>query len=187
MAIANKKPRMTELCPLCHQEGKERPLKYEPGGKFAHFCDDGHEFPDMEKLATLLAAMHMKKAPVVAEPLAEVDLPPQVGIVIGDMDQARIQSILGPFTDSSSLFGALFAFNEELKHQREQVAKLNALRSQQLTGATAPATGGDMSIEVFIPEEHIQPTMDVAEACGMDVTNYMRQRIKEGFTNGWYS
>lgn len=200
-AIKNK-PKPADICPLCYQANLETELQYRPGSKFSHFCERGHEYDDRELLSTLMmkiakvrGSTAMTKPQPVPESGPEVKpqqpapvepVPPMVPdtlFVVNEIDQQRLKTVLGNFTDGSSLFGAVFALNEELKYAKSRVERLDAgtevIKTENL--------GGDMPITVIIPEAHVQTLKDTSSGFGMSVDKYMTLRVSEGLTNRWYT
>jgi nitroreductase len=92
------------------------------------------------------------------------------------IDCARLAGLLGDFTDSSSLFGAVFALNQELRDTKELLAM-----AQGVTEGT-----GDVTIQLTIPERHVASIKDVAEANEMDIGRYMNLRVTEGLDAMWF-
>jgi hypothetical protein len=200
-AIKNK-PKSADICPLCYQANLETELQYRPGSKFMYFCERGHEYDDREALSNLMMKIAKVRGStsILATPDPAADLepvpetetpkaerapapPPPVGLLVNEIDQARLKSVLGNFTDSSSLYGAVFALNEELKDLKSRVERLNGQKELMAT----EKLGGDMPITVLIPEAHVQTLKDTAAGFGMSVEKYMTERVAEGLKNYWYS
>jgi|GEM_PF-3519020 hypothetical protein len=190
MAVANK-PKPRELCPACYKAGIEADLTYKPGGKYSHYCVNGHQWDDREKLQSELMEMsallrEKKKAEVqqMEIPAAQPEVQVDTRIKIDPIDKERIKSIVGSeFNDSSSLFGLIFAMNETVKDLREKVERAEA---RVLVQGTVRKIGGDFPITVNIPERHVESIKDVAESGGMSIERYMQARIEEGLDNLWY-
>jgi len=194
-----EKPR--SLCPRCYlNDGTDVDLQYRLGQSQPLACEKGHVFTDREELSELTRVMlgrkkaSMKKpepvpAPTVPEPTPGEQ--PKV-VVTGDstvrfsngpkpreispIDCARLAGLLGDFTDSSSLFGAVFALNQELRDTKELLAM-----AQGVTEGT-----GDVTIQLTIPERHVASIKDVAEANEMDIGRYMNLRVTEGLDAMWF-
>jgi hypothetical protein len=192
MAVANK-PKPRELCPACYDLGVEIDLQYKPGGQFTHFCSNGHQWADRDQLSAALMKMSSqirakRTAAIAAAAPASSDAPQEIiddRIKIDPIDKERMRSLLGAdFTDSSSLFGLIFAQNENIKDLREKVERAEARVMVQ----TMPRKiGGDVPITVNIPERHVEPIKDIAESGGMSIERYMQAKIEEGLDNLWYS
>ena len=197
MPALKNKPRPADICPLCYQANLETELQYRPGSKFAYFCERGHEYDDREALSNLMmkiakirGSTAMAKSEPEPPPEPEPDVPveavphvvPENLFVVNEIDQQRLKTVLGNFTDSSSLFGAVFALNEELKDLKSKVERLDGKKDLFET----EKSGGDMPITVLIPEAHVQPLKDTASGFGMTVERYMSGRIAEGLTNLWF-
>lgn len=104
------------------------------------------------------------------------------GIHISPIDFARLSSILGHFTDSSSLFGAVFALNQQLAEAREMIQRQQAAwQASEMT-----KIGGDAQVQILIPERHVGPLNDIAMANGMDITRYLNARVEDGLDNFWF-
>lgn len=160
-----------QACPTCHAEGKDGILQYQPG-KFAHYCQHGHEFTDSEQLRALLAGLPKPEPPPTAPP------PPASQVVIDDENKARLQTILGQaFTDASSLYGAVFALTQQLADARDNQAKAAAAQDRVL--------GGDLVLSIRIPERHVVPMTDVAISGGLTPEQFMNIRMAEFLDNNW--
>jgi hypothetical protein len=106
-----------------------------------------------------------------------------VSVSIGRVDKVRLESILGSFNDSSTLFGSVFAMNEELGQLRD---KFNRSIKATPNGSVGEEGNGDMAFRAIIPERHVQPIKDLAEGNGLTVEEYMNSRIEEGMDGMWY-
>jgi hypothetical protein len=182
-AVANK-PKPRTLCPLCYNSGVEVDLNFTG---MIHKCGNGHEFADRDELSALSLEMNKKRrvaAPKVEEPTASVAVqpPPDNRVYIDDIDKQRIESILGPFGDSSTLFGNLFAMNETIKDLREKLQRAE----DRIVISQIRKMGGDHSLSLSIPERHVQPIKDIADSGGMSVERYMQAKFEEGLDNLWY-
>ena len=187
-AVKNK-PRPRDLCPDCWKDGKDTDLIYRPGGRYSHFCSEGHQWDDRKVLADALMEMAKVKRAVEPEPVAPPPppdaippAPPDNRMRIEDIDLLRLQSILGNFTDSSSMFGAVFAMNEQMKEMREQVT----LAESRASASQIKAIGGDVVISVVIPERHVESITDISKSGQMTMEKYMNDRIEDGLDNAWY-
>jgi hypothetical protein len=182
VAVANK-PKPRNLCPTCFDAGIENDLTFQ--GR-QHSCQAGHQFEDREVLSNLVLEMNKKRRaatpkepePTPAAPLA----PPDNRIFIDDIDKERITSIVGEFTDSSSLFGNIFALNEGIKDVREKLQRAE----DRMMISQVRKVGGDHAITLNIPERHVQPVKDIAESGGMSVERYMQAKFEEGLDNLWF-
>jgi predicted DNA binding CopG/RHH family protein len=172
--------------------GLEIDLQYKPGGQFTHFCANGHQWDDREQLSAALMKMSAKlrekrdlNRTVAAPAITKPDEPIDDRIKIDPIDKERMKSMLGAdFSDSSSLFGLIFAQNENIKDLREKVERAEA---RVMVQAMPRTIGGDVPITVNIPERHVEPIKDIAEAGGMSMERYMQAKIEEGLDNLWYS
>jgi len=200
--------RKQDFCPKCFLEsnGKESILNYRPGASMFFTCECGHEFNDREELAALMnqakLAREAKEPPVLkeSEPVKQ-DTPDQTvvsppddktglsevaeqagGVTIGPVDFSRISSIVGHFTDSSSLFGAIFALQQELESTRVELHQIKEARNFTAAGPE----GGDVLVQVVVPEAHVIPMTDVAEANGMDLASFMSCRVKDALEAMWW-
>jgi hypothetical protein len=186
MAVANK-PKPRELCPECYKGGVENDLIYRPGAKFSHFCTAGHQWEDRDVLAAALLEMGRTRRaaappPVPEPPKEEASAPPDTRMRIEEVDRLRLESVLGKFTDSSSLFGAVFAMNEQMKDMRERVERAEA----RVLSGQIRKIGGDVPITLMIPERHVQPLEDVAKSGQMSLERYMNSRVEDGLDNLWF-
>jgi len=190
MAVANK-PKPRELCPTCYKAGVEMDLQYKPGGQYSHFCSNGHKWDDRDQLTADLMemsnALRAKKAAAAPEPVSEEApvIPIDNRIKIDPLDKERMAGLLGAdFTDSSMLFGLIFAQNENIKDLREKVERAEA---RVMVAGNVRKLGGDFQITVSIPERHVESIKDVAESGGMSIERYMQARIEDGLDNLWYT
>lgn len=191
MCAVQNKPKPRELCPSCYKEGIEEDLIYKPGGQFTHFCNKGHQWDDREVLSTALmemsAAIRAKKTgqPAPPPPAPKVEEAPAIvddRIKIDQIDHERLKSLLGDFRDSATLFGMVFAMNEQIKDLQEKLSRAEA----RIVVGTIRPIGGDLPINIQIPERHVQPLKDIAESGAMTVDRFMQARIEDGLDNGWY-
>lgn len=182
MAVANK-PKPRNLCPICYNAGDENDLTFQ--GR-QHSCPAGHVFDDREALSVLVLEMSKKRkalAPKEPEAAPIQPLPASdTRIYIDDIDRERIISILGDFGDSSTLFGNLFAMNENLKDLREKLQRAE----DRLMLSQVRKVGGDHSVTLSIPERHVQPIKDVAEVQAMSIERYMQAMFEDGLDNLWF-
>jgi hypothetical protein len=199
---APKKAKSPDMCPNCYLfEQKDEPLIFRPGSDLMHRCGRGHRYEDVDALQNLTMQMIRKKEAIEVaanppapstEPAAPLVVAAPTGIQISQDDQVRIQSILGKFTDSSSLFGMLYALNEELKEAKDQIATLKMVQqaAKMSPGASGPTTSmnpdGNMVIQTIIPEQYVQPLIDIAEANAMDVVTYFNSVIDNALPSGWF-
>jgi len=184
MAAVVNKPKPRTVCPLCYNAGVENDLTFQ--GR-SHSCSAGHTFEDREVLSVLVLEMNKKRkalagpepvAPAPAQPLP----PPDNRVYIDDIDQQRIAAIIGEFGDSSTLFGNLFAMNESIKDLREKFQRAE----DRIMISQVRKVGGDHSVTLSIPERHVQPIKDVAEAQSMSIERYMQAMFEDGLDNLWY-
>lgn len=103
-------------------------------------------------------------------------------ISIGPLDFARIAGIIGHFTDSSSLFGAIYALQQQLADERELRQRVDDAKKI----GTIHKIGGDMPVEIVVPERHVEPVKDIAEANQMDITRYVNAMVEHALDNGWF-
>lgn len=191
MCAVQNKPKPRELCPSCYKEGIEEDLIYKPGGQFTHFCNKGHQWDDRDVLSAALmemsAAIRAKKAgqPAPPPPAPKAEEAPAIvddRIKIDQIDHERLKSLLGDFRDSATLFGMVFAMNEQMKDLQEKLSRAEA----RIVVGTIRPIGGDLPINIQIPERHVQPLKDIAESGAMTVDRFMQARIEDGLDNGWY-
>jgi hypothetical protein len=193
------------MCPRCYlQDGMDEPITYNLGSTQPLRCKNGHIFEDREELSVLTKQMlDQKKAlapkadpppPQIEEPEAKIDGDitnplPTTGvraINITPIDVVRLTSLLGTFKDSSTLFGSVFALQQELKDTKELLQRAQSARNVANVGESPKVIGGDAIIQLVIPERHVGPINDIAEANGMDITRYMNAKIEDGLDSMWY-
>lgn len=190
----------TVYCPTCILDaGVKRPLDQ---NGFISTCGGGHRFEDREELSALMMAATEKlrggkKAtvppPVTLSPeeTAGQDVTiinksgngsPNGGIGINPVDFSRLTGILGHFTDGASLFGAVYALNEQLLTTQELLQRAEA--SRRITEIRK--IGGDVSFQAIIPERWVESVQQIAEANGLTVERYMAAMIEDGLDKGWF-
>ena len=205
MAITRKaRQEQRDMCPKCLiEKGEQVPLIIRFGSGEPIKCANGHSFEDREELSNLI--MEASKTAIgfsarsesekpessdygleVVEEKTEGAMPltqerAEAGVFIDAVDIARISSIVGSFSDSSTLYGAIYALNEELLRQRAEADRLRKAVSNVVSG-----TGGALSVTVNIPERHVEVIKDIAESQGLDVATYLNSLIEHGMDNGWY-
>ena len=207
-------PKRNDLCPRCYLEnGVDEPLVYKLGSTQPLKCGNNHVFDDREELSVLTRQMLERKKslapkvdlppPVVDEPLPPPDLENEAGestnpldtkgvqgMVIPPIDMVRLTTLLGTFRDSSTLFGTVYALTQELKDTQELLRRAQAARAVANTGSKQPesvrAMGGDVAIQLVIPERHVGSLNDIAVANGMDITRYMNAKVEDGLDSLWY-
>jgi hypothetical protein len=198
----------TDFCPLCKlQKDIDNKLDYRPGSTISHVCSEGHEFDDRETLTNLMTqAFSRKPEPVILENreldpeyvkaiesgavITDATAPMSHGgkaMIIGPVDVTRLSTILGHFTDSSSLFGSVFSLNQQLAETKDLLQRaMDAKRVSKIPTGKTRKVGGDMVIELLIPERHVQPLIDLAGANGMDLERYMNARTEDALDNQWF-
>ena len=193
------------MCPRCYlQDGVDEPITYNLGSTQPLKCKNGHVFDDREELSVLTKQMlDQKKAlapkvdpppPVIDEPEAKIDgditnpLPTTgiKGVMISPIDVVRLTSLVGSFRDSSTLFGSVFAIQQELKDTKELLQRAQSARAVASIGSGPKVIGGDVIVQLVIPERHVGPIQDIAEANGMDITRYMNAKVEDGLDSMWY-
>ncbi len=200
------KERKQDMCPTCYlKDGLDEPLTYRLGSTQPLKCGRGHEFGDREEISQLTAQMNQAKRdlePKIEKPVPTLDELPKPavditspinpgdarGINVSPVDFIRLTSILGHFTDGSSLFGSVFALQQQLEETKLLLQRATDARAVSKTGSGpgVQKLGGDISIELVIPERHVGPIKDIAEANGMDVQRYMNAKVEDGLDSYWY-
>lgn len=184
VAVANK-PKPRELCPTCYEAGIENDLVYKPGAQYDHFCSSGHKWDDRDQLSMALmkmAAQRRALQPPKPTPVPDPNVPVDDRIKIDKIDQERIRSFLGDFNDSSTLFGLIFAMNEQMKDLREKLERAET----RVMASQVRKIGGDHEVTVNIPERHVQTTKDTAESGGMSIERYIQANLESALDNGWF-
>jgi hypothetical protein len=189
-------------CPECYLMGNhEVALESRPGSNPK--CPNGHTWDDMEVLQNRLALARNKRAAAEGKPadpnpeeqkkkVAAMQKPKGDEVVISADDYQRISAKVGDFPDGATLFGKIHSLFMDINNLTEE---LNNLRTKQSQAATAPASsdpapvavaGGDMKLEIVIPEQHVQPIKDMAEATHTSTVRYVNGVIESGLANGWF-
>lgn len=195
------KSKKIDPCPKCYlEDGVESQLLIKTGMTGPIQCERGHEFLDRGELGDLM--IEASRARLVAsksiQPEEEAEetehesansgpmLNQDGKIEIGPIDFARISSIIGHFTDSSSLYGAIYALSEELsrvKAELETVRKAKVVQAEKSDFGLQK--GGDVLVSVVVPERYVEPITQVAEAAGVDFHTYISDMIAHAMDNGW--
>lgn len=202
--IGKRKP---DMCPNCYlHDSIDEPLVYHLGSTQPLSCKNGHVYEDREELSALTRQMNdQKKAlapkadpppPVILEELGESKIDGNItnpiptdgakSMVIAPIDIVRLTQVLGSFTDSSSLFGSVFAISQELKDTKELLQRAQSARAVASSAKGPQVIGGDVVVQLLIPERHVGPINDIAEANGMDITRYMNARVEFGLDSMWF-
>jgi hypothetical protein len=211
-----RKPDPCPRCYL--EDGIDNPLVYRLGSQQPLKCSKEHLYEDREELSNLTSQMiRDKKSKLPPKPVPTLEVvvdqalpdadktvftlvekedvtnPIPVpkgtqGVHISPIDFVRMSQLIGHFTDSSSLFGAIFAINQELKDTKELLQRaLDAKKVSSIGGGPGVRkVGGDEIIQLVIPERHVGPLHDIAESNGMDVTRYMCAKVEDGLDAMWY-
>lgn len=192
------------LCPDCYlTQGIDTPLISRPGSilrcELGHSWQGNDHYSDMEILEQRQSMARHKR-----NELAKQANPPEqeatvsaivqandTDIVIGKEDQNRITSIIGEFSDSSSLFGSIFALQQDLRAAQDelQLARKHAASSANKTNGTPEPqmmSSGDMKVVVTVPERFVQGLKDISEANSTTPEAYMDAVIANGFDGGWF-
>lgn len=199
------KERKPDFCPKCYlQDGVDEPLQYRLGSLQPLRCGKEHVYEDREELSNLTRTMNeQKKAKeppkppepvVVVQPLEKditdpIDAAGVSALKLTPVDVTRMTQLVGHFTDSSSLFGAVFALHQALQDTKELLERIQAAQKVRGTGngpGTIRKVGGDAIIQLVIPERHVEPIKDIAEANGMDIERYMNAKVEDGLDSMWY-
>lgn len=206
-----KKP--VEYCPDCFMfDGLDEPLIIRPNAKPS--CGRGHRWDnlEMDELDQKISLANRKRATIQAqgpakdpdqaeaqpqtpEPPAKPPKPiPQdksskVSISVQDIE--RLSGLIGGFSDSGTLFGRVFALKADLDEARAQIATLQAAKMQVAAGgkelaASQTEANGDLIVSVIVPEQHVQPLREIAEANGTSLELYFNAIIENGLSNGWF-
>ena len=201
-------PRKQDMCPRCYlQDGIDEPLIYHLGSTQPLSCKNNHVYDDREELSMLTKQMNdhkkslLPKADPVPPPVIQEDLDsPKIdgnitnpiptngvkGMNIAPIDVVRLTGILGSFTDSSSLFGSVFAISQELKDTKELLQRAQSAKAVASSGNSPRVVGGDVVVQLLIPERHVGPINDIAISNGMDITRYMNARVEFGLDSMWF-
>jgi hypothetical protein len=173
-----------EFCPTCYFESKpDALLEYRPGS-FCYFCtgNPSHTFEDLDVLKADIMKMNAKKNPAPPPPPpTPAAAPKQDGMPISPIDHIRLQELLEQhITDSSVLCGAVWALKNNYLEAKTK------LESIMLSSIPDSRTGGDVKIQIRIPEVYVIPLKDVAEANNLTLEQHMQAMIEDGLSNNWY-
>ena len=188
----------TTLCPNCFlYEGIDTPLRFTPGSDLMHHCDKGHSYPDSDELHQRANLMNAKKRALKDAESEDLEEKPKTkpkpaptdGIKIVEDDRLRIESIVGPFSDGSSLFGAIFALKDQIEDLKVELANAQTAHKtavSKIPGAKPKVAGGDTEVIATIPADHVAPLQAIAEANNMDWVVYFNSVVDHGLKSGWF-
>ena len=201
----------TSMCPDCYLvDGIDTPMDIRPGKTLQ--CSKGHTWAgndrvsDMEIYDQRQAMARHKRDQIAKSDDPEADKPtgPLVTavvasntgdeIVIDKESRARISSLVGEFTDGSSLFGSIFSLSQDITNLQDQLAAANnaLLKAASASGGAKDGSGmakqsaGDMAVTIVIPEIHVVPLREIAEASGCDIPVLVNSVVSSGLDNGWF-
>jgi hypothetical protein len=95
--------------------------------------------------------------------------------VIDEVDKARIEALLGEFSDSSTLVGKIFALDQEKKELASTIRNARKIKVEAEDGKILES--GDLKIEGIIPERHVQPLLDLSHSWNQSVTRWVNERL----------
>ena len=201
-------PKVQNMCPQCYlKDGRDEPIVYHLGSTQPMRCNLNHVYEDRLELSILTKQMLDQKralAPKADPPppvVEDVDQgPPKIdgditnplpttgvkGMMLSPMDMVRLTSMVGNFSDGSSLFGSIFAINQELKDTKELLSRAQNAKAVANIGSGPKVLGGDVAIQLIIPERHVGPIHDISDANGMDITRYMNAKVEDGLDSMWF-
>jgi hypothetical protein len=201
MPAANaKKPEV--YCPQCYLESSAKVVLNQDG--FVSVCGRGHRFEDREALSDLmmdaLQKMRANRKPQAPPQPTEEEIRNAADLTVIDrseggngslraseiainaVDFSRMASIVGHFTDSASLFGAIHALNQELENTKELLQRAETSRKI----GDIHKLGGDLAMEIVIPEQWVTPIRELAEANGLTLERYMAGMMEYALERGWF-
>lgn len=199
------------LCPDCYLvDGIDTPIDIRPGQELR--CPIGHSWGigDSDSSGGMTAmerydqrqamARHKREQirkqenpePESNEPKVSAIVKSNTGdeIIIDKESRQRISALVGDFPDGATLYGAIFSLAQDMRDLQDQ---MKALQQSKVISAALPADSGmaknadgDIAVMVMIPERHVVPLNDIAEAQGCDVPLYVNSIISSGLDNGWF-
>jgi hypothetical protein len=196
------------LCPDCYLfDGVDTPLLSRQGATLR--CERGHtwsgndHFADHEILEQRQSMarhkrseMAKKENPELQEPQAPVTLGPAphsdtgTEIIIDKESHGRISSIVGDFGDAATLYGVIFSMAQDMKTLQDELRIAQKAPSvmaiKDANDGLTPSGGGDLPVTVLIPERHVTPIKDIAEANGCSVPDYVNAIVTNGCDANWF-
>lgn len=178
-------------CPACDNDGVKVYATLEKNG-VGVVCKRGHAFTDMNDFTKNITKQERKKMrkekqeikPVPAEAgttkstdgqvIPAIEQPKPTDIILDEINKARLEALVGDFNDASSLVGRIFALNEEKKAAEKTIKNARRLKIDREDGEVVAS--GDLKIELFIPERHVEPLVDLAHSWNKTVGEHINER-----------
>jgi hypothetical protein len=111
-------------------------------------------------------------------------------VIIDQETRGRITALIGEFGDASTLFGAIYSLVEDIKTLQEELRIAKSAPSSKIVldanDGMQAAAAGDMAVTVLIPERHVIPLQDIAEAQGTNVPEYVNSIFGSGLDASWF-
>ena len=205
--------KVPSMCPDCYLvDGMDTPMEVRPGQTLK--CPRGHTWGSggdsdspgsasaMEIYDQRQAMARHKRAEMAkqADPASQEPQGPVVPaavqsntgaeIIIDKESRSRIASLVGDFSDGSSLFGTIFSLTQDIKDLQDQLRTAqNSVPAKAIKDANPGLqkdSAGDMPVTILVPERHVVPLRDISEAQGCDVPTYVNSIVAGGLDNGWF-
>lgn len=130
---------------------------------------------DREDKKVMDKVMGAMKEPMLGETVPAIEAVKSTDITISEIDKARLTTLLGEFNDASSLIGLVFALAEEKKELKDTMKRAKRLKVDEADGKVL--VSGDLEIQVFVPERHVEPIRDMAHTWNRSIAEYVNERL----------
>jgi hypothetical protein len=180
-------------CPACSDDNVRTYATMAKNGVEV-VCSRGHSFKDLNDFNSGVTKSERKKMKkdnddkaneIFGSGLSDPGTVPAIikqqdsDIVIDEINKARIESLLGQFTDASSLVGLIYSMNKEKEDLSNIIKDSRKAKVGEEDGIVLPS--GDLKIIGIIPERHVQPLIDLSHSWNRNVTDYINERLVELF------
>lgn len=112
-------------------------------------------------------------------------------ITIDKENRDRITSLVGDFGDAATLYGTIFSLVQDMKTLQEELrtarsAPATTAAVKDINGGLQQGSGGDLAVTILIPERHVVPLKDIAEANSCELPEYVNAIIGNGLDSNWF-
>jgi hypothetical protein len=183
------------MCPVCEEEKVNSYAVISRNG-VEITCPRGHAFRDLNDFGQAITKDERKKMEKQMDKNAsslfgtrKLDdgmVPAMIttnpeDLSIDEVNKARLETLLGEFSDVSSLVGLVYSLNEEKKNMEDIIRNAKKAKVGEEDGKVLPS--GDLQFSGVIPERHVQPLIDLSHSWNRNVTDYVNERLIELFDN----
>jgi hypothetical protein len=184
------------MCPECECDGVRSYGVLSKNG-LEITCPRGHVFSDMNDFNEGVTKQERKKMKKETDKRTEdlfgstrqIDPEAVPAIIqknpsdmsIDDVNKARLETLVGQFSDISGLVGLIYSALQEKKDLEEMIRNAKKAKVGEEDGKVLPS--GDLQFSGVIPERHVQPLIDLSHSWNRNVTDYVNERLIELFDN----